>query len=401
MSKMGAGWFVCAGWGFGRQGGVRDELPKQLSNSRISWAIVGGMHCHSMMNFRFRPFILIMATVLGASTNPVSAVSEAPLPIKVVVVTMFEIGEDTGDIPGEFQRWVERGEFDQKIEFPLGLHDIYHREDGVMVICTAGGVTNATATIMALGQDRRFDLSKAYWVIAGIAGADPEDCSLGSAAWAKWVVDGDLAYEIDGREIPEDWAYGFIALGAHEPNSLEDGWTVDTIAYELNASLVEWAYALTKDVELPDHPELVEFRAQFAAERPNAAKPPFVLIGDSLGSSTYWHGALLNDWANDWMKLHTDGAANFVMSNMEDNGTVTALWRLSRTRLVDPQRVLVLRTASNFSMPPPGKDAGWSTTAPYPANGRPAGESAYLVANTVVEALVRGWNEFVDFPPSP
>ena len=352
------------------------------------------------MNLRLRHALILSIAIFGGTISAAFAAAETPLPIKVVVVTMFEIGEDTGDIPGEFQRWVERGGFDRKIEFPLGLHNIYHREDGVMVICTAGGVTNATATIMALGQDDRFDLSKAYWVVAGIAGADPEDCSLGSAAWAKWVVDGDLAYEIDGREIPEDWEYGFIALGAHEPNSLEDGWTVETIAFELNAELVDWAYGLTKDMELPDHPEIAEFRAQFAEELPNAAKPPFVLIGDSLGSSTYWHGALLNDWANDWMKLHTGGAANFVMSNMEDNGTVTALWRLSRTQLVDPQRVLVLRTASNFSMPPPGKDAGWSTTAPYPAKGRPAGESAYLVGNTVVEALVAGWDDFKDAPPN-
>lgn len=341
--------------------------------------------------------LLLLLAVFG---SPVVAEPE-PLPIKVVVVSMFEIGEDTGDTAGEFQRWVERGNFTHQLEFPLGLHQIYHRDDGVMVICTAGGVTNATATIMALGQDARFDLSKAYWVIAGIAGADPQDCSLGSAAWAKWVVDGDLAYEIDGREIPADWEYGFIALGAEKPNTLDNGWTVETIAYELNSELVEWAFAQTKDLALPDHPEMAEFRTQFLPDFPNAAKPPFVLIGDSLGSSTYWHGALLNHWANDWMKLHTEGAANFVMSNMEDNGTITALWRLARADLVDTDRVLVLRTASNFSMPPPGKDAGWSTTAPYPAGGQPAGESAYLVANTVVEALVAGWATFEVKTPRP
>jgi len=337
-----------------------------------------------------------LVTVLGLS---IAAWAE-PLSIKVVVVTMFEIGEDTGDAPGEFQRWVERGDFTHQLEFPLGLHEIYHRDDGVMAICTAGGVTNATATIMALGQDRRFDLSQAYWIIAGIAGGDPEDCSLGSAAWANWVVDGDLAYEIDGREIPADWEYGFIALGAEEPNTLDNGWTVQTIAYELNADLVDWAFELTKELELPDHPEMAEFRELFLPDYPNAAKPPFVLQGDSLGASTYWHGALLNHWANDWMKLHTGGAANFVMSNMEDNGTLTALHRLARTGLVDTGRILVLRTASNYSMPPPGKDAGWSTTAPYPANGYPAGESAYLVANTVVEALVAGWGEYEINPPS-
>ena len=334
---------------------------------------------------RFLSVCVAVLPFVGLSTR--AQTMPAAREVKVVVVTMYEIGEDTGDVSGELQRWVERGAFDEKLDFPLGHRSIYWREDGVLLICTGGGVTNATATIMALGQDARFDLRQAYWVITGIAGAALIEGRT-DAAWARWVVDGDLAYEIDGREIPPGWPYGFVALGAHEPNTLEDGWTVETIAFELNAELVDWAYALTKDVELPDHPELIAFRAQFAEVYPQAARPPFVLLGDSLGASTYWHGEMLNQWANDWMKLHSAGAANFVMSNMEDNGTCTALWRLARAGLVDTERVLVLRTASNFATPPPGKDAGWSSTAPYPAMGEPAKEAAYLVANKVVEALL-------------
>ena len=53
-----------------------------------------------------------------------------------------------------------------------------------------------------LGNDRKFDLSHAYWVVAAIAGVDPNRASVGSAAWAKYVVDGDLAYEIDVRSRP-------------------------------------------------------------------------------------------------------------------------------------------------------------------------------------------------------
>ena len=65
---------------------------------------------------------------------------------------------------------------------------------------------------MALGMDPRFDLSKAYWIVAGIGGGDPADVSLGSAVWADHVVDGDLAYEIDARQIPESWPTGFVPL---------------------------------------------------------------------------------------------------------------------------------------------------------------------------------------------
>ncbi len=70
---------------------------------------------------------------------------------------------------------------------------------------------------MLLAPDPRFDLSKAYWLVAGIAGVDPEDASIGSAAWAEWLVDGDLAHEIDAREMPKDWPTGYFALDSTKP----------------------------------------------------------------------------------------------------------------------------------------------------------------------------------------
>jgi len=57
-------------------------------------------------------------------------------------------------------------------------------------------------SIKALGMDPRFDLSKAYWLVAGIAGVNPNEASIGSATWAEWVIDSDLGFEVDAREIP-------------------------------------------------------------------------------------------------------------------------------------------------------------------------------------------------------
>lgn len=324
---------------------------------------------------------------------------QAAIPVKVVVVSMYEIGEDTGDIPGEFQFWIERNET-EKIEAPLGWRDYYLTDEGLLIVCTGGGITNAATSITTLALDDRFDFSKAYWLVAGIAGADPEDASLGSAAWAKWVIDGDLAKEIDSREIPEEWPYGMLALGAKEPNTLDNGWQVETVKFKLNESLVDWAYELTKDYPLPEN-EAVKAFSEIYSGYPNATKPPFVMIGDSLSSSTYWHGFALNEWANDWVKLHTEGEGNFVMSNMEDSGTATALHRIAQTGKVDFKRLLVLRTASNFSTPPIGKDVAWSLLAPYPANGVPALESAYHLTKAVADALITDWEIYSDTTPQP
>jgi purine nucleoside permease len=342
-------------------------------------------------------FRSIVCALIGLCTSAALAAQQR-IPVKVVVVTMYEEGAVTGDEPGEFQFWVEREKLDQVFPFPLGEYDLRMNSRGLLGICTGAGNTNSSTSIMALGMDGHFDLSKAYWVVAGIAGGDPQDVSLGTAVWARHVVDGDLLCEIDAREIPKGWPYGMFPLGAKKPNDTALAWTVDTIHYALNAALVEWAYQLTKDHPIADSPGLAEFRKQFIGY-PNAVRPPFVTVGDDLSASTYWYGALMNRWANDWMKLQAGPASNFMMANMEDSGTLTALRRLARAGLVDLNRVLVLRTASDFTMPPKGQAVAWGATAHYPGNGRPALEAAFQVGDRVVEELISGWSKYRDQIP--
>ncbi|MEM7432980.1 MAG: purine nucleoside permease [Pseudomonadota bacterium] len=329
--------------------------------------------------------------------------ADSRIEVKVVVVAMFERGELRGDEAGEIQLWLERLSLDTEYSFDAGIESLYMNDDGVLAILIGGGIPNATASTMALGQDPRFDLTNAYWLIAGIAGGDPEDISLGSAAWARHIVDGDLAYEIDAREIPDGWPYGMIPLGKDEPTTESDdlasGWTTDTIAYSLNTQLVDWAFAMTKDIDLGDAPGITAYREHYSTY-PQAQRPPFVTIGDSMSSSTYWHGELLNIWANDWIRLYRGEGANFMTSGMEDSGTLTALTRLSKIGLVDLDRVLVLRTVSNFTMPPAGQTALWSKTQPYPDGGLPSIEAAFVVGNTVVQEILTNWDQYRDELPS-
>ena len=78
---------------------------------------------------------------------------------------MFEVGEDTGDSPGEFQYWVERDHLDQVFPLPAAYHAVRMNRDGELAVLTGQGTAHAAATIMALGLDPRFDLSHAYWVV--------------------------------------------------------------------------------------------------------------------------------------------------------------------------------------------------------------------------------------------
>jgi purine nucleoside permease len=108
----------------------------------------------------------------GCVDDGCAAAKERPIPVKVVVVTMLERGADTGDEPGEFQYWLERDKLDRVLSFPQGYHDLRMNRGGVLGILTGIGTAKAAASIMALGLDGRFDLRKAYWLVAGIAGID-------------------------------------------------------------------------------------------------------------------------------------------------------------------------------------------------------------------------------------
>lgn len=338
---------------------------------------------------------MALLLMLGAA----AAAAEPAIPVKVVVVTMFERGADTGDEPGEFQYWVERNQLDRVLPFPQGYHDLRMNRDGVLGILTGVGNSKAAASIMALGLDPRFDLRKAYWLVAGIAGVDPADASLGSAAWAEWVVEGDLGHEIDAREIPAGWKTGYVPLRKSVPYEKPRA-VVDGEFYHLNAGLTDWAFRLTRNVPLMDSEAMRMERKQFPF--PNAQRPPFVLKGDTLSSSTFWHGKLLSQWANDWVSYLTDGKANYVTTAMEDTGTLQSLTFLAKAGRVDRDRVMVLRTASDFDQQRPGQTAAESLAqnkiGKY-TGYLPALEAAWRVGNTVVTELVRNWARYAgDIP---
>lgn len=344
--------------------------------SRASWLIVS-----------LGVYALSPGSLLAQPASP-------PIRVKVVVVTMFERGEDTGDTPGEFQLWVEREHLDQILPLPSGYHHVRMNKDGVLGMVTGVGTAKAAASVMALGLDARFDFSKAYWLIAGIGGGDPADVSVGSAIWADHVIDGDLAFEIDARQIPASWPTGYLPLRKgtpyEQPATDEYG-----ESYMLNSELVSWAFHLTRDVSLADSDALRKSRTRFTGF-PNALKPPFVVRGDTLSASTFWHGSKMDEWANAWTRYYTGGKGNYMVAAMEDSGTLQALTFLQQAGRVDLQRVLVLRTVSNYDREAPGVAVAESLQEMVSGNYSaylPALEAAEIVGDKVVRDIVEHWAE--------
>lgn len=345
-------------------------------------------------NLQIRYFILIVMVLLSLSAC--QSPKQQPIEVKVVVVTMFEIGEDQGDMAGEFQHWRERQKLSTRFAFPQSHHDIYmNKESGVLSIVTGMGTSRSASAVMALGLDPRFDLTKAYWLVAGISGVDPEDASIGSAIWAEYLVDGDYAHQIDAREMPEDWTTGYFPLFSTKPYDPKKPEPQSEV-FRLNPQLSNWAYQLTKDIKLDDSEQLKTHREKYIGY-PKAQLPPLVLKGDHLAGMTFWHGKLLNEWANQWVRYWTDGKGEFVTSAMEDTGTYQSLLYLTKAKKVDVNRFMVLRTASNFTMQPPGVTAAENLIRNEGDEfvGLDASlESAYRVGSRVVNELVESWPKY-------
>ncbi|MEM6652264.1 MAG: purine nucleoside permease [Pseudomonadota bacterium] len=333
----------------------------------------------------------------------IAAPCDTPLPVRAVLVTMFEIGMDEGDRPGEFQLWKERRPFDVEIPFPHSHHDLhYDPEAQVLAMVTGIGTAKSTASTMALGLDSRFDLSKAYWLVAGIAGIDPEDASIGSAVWSAYLVDGDLAHHIDAREKPDDWPTGYFARRTSFPYDPDKPDPTGGEMFLINEALRDWAYELTKDLELPDLPGLEATRMLYT-EHDMAQKPPFVLKGGHLAAMTFWHGAIMNEWANQWVAYWSDGNSNFVTSAMEDTGSYTSIQYLHEIGRVDKNRFMVLRTGSNYTMQPPGKTAAENLLGENEgyAGMEASLEALYLVGGAVLDELTGNWAVYEDTIPTP
>ena len=344
--------------------------------------------------------------VIGVLASPAMiAAAYQPLEIRVVVVTTFEVGNDTGDEPGEIQDWIERYPLTETLSFPQGYRALrYNAKDHVLAILTGAGKSSAAASIMALGLDPRFDLRKAYWILAGIGGIDPERASVGSAVWANHIVDGDLAYEIDGREIPAEWTTGIVAydrampFAQPAPPAISDN---GILVYDLNDGLATWAYELTRKIALPDDDKLKAARAEYS-EMPNAQRPPFVLKGDTLTADRFWIGTQMTDWARKWVPYWTKGYGIFTTSAEEDSAYLQALTFLAHAGRVDLARALDLRTGSDFTTPPKGKSAAdllkSEATGNYAAYSQ-AIENAYVIGSAVVRELAQHWAQYRDTVP--
>src|SRR5690242_20289628 len=281
------------------------------------------------------------ATASNAQDNADSFTETASAghPVKVMIISMFG---------PEGKVWLDH--LGPWKSIPVaGLSPDYpevncNRQD-VCVVTTGMGHANAAASIMALTFSRRFDLRHTYFLVAGIAGIDPAQGTIGSAAWAKYLVDFGIQWELDGREIPPGWNTGYLGINTKSPSE-KPPLDYRTEVFQLNTQLADTAFALSRNVVLSDNAQAQAARAKYSYAPAN--RPPTVIQCDTLAGDTWWFGTLLGQRARDWTKILTDGKGTYCTTQQEDNATYEALKRAASVHKVDLNRVAVVRAGSDF-----------------------------------------------------
>jgi purine nucleoside permease len=264
-------------------------------------------------------------------------------------------------------------------------------DDEVCQMTTGMGHANAAASTMALLYSGLFDLRQTYFLIAGIAGIDPARATIGSAAWARYAVDGGIAHEIDPREMPKGWADGYFGILTGSPDAVPE-FSYQTEVFRLDEPLLQAALKLSATSSLEDSAELAAYRRHY--REPDARAPPAVVVCDTLSSDTWWAGRRLGEHARHWTRLLTHGEGVYCTTQQEDNATLNALTRGARSGLVDLKRVAVLRSGSDFDRPYPGQTVLASLHAQLALadGGRVAADNLVQAGLPLVRAIAAHWS---------
>jgi purine nucleoside permease len=332
---------------------------------------------------------LIAGTVLLALCCGASGPGHADdrIPVKVMIISMFN---------QEGAPWIAALKPEREVRVP-GLSSDYPlvrcTVSGVCQMTTGMGHASAAASMMALIYGGQFDLRRTYFLIAGIAGIDPGHGTIGTATWARYLVDVDIAHEIDAREMPKGWTDGYFGVLTDGPGQ-KPRFDYRTELFQVDEALLQKALQLSRHAALEDSADVVAYRKSYPHSPANL--PPQVTQCDTASGDVWWGGRQLGLRAARWTRLLTDGHGDYCTSQQEDNATLLALTRGAQSGLTDVHRVAVLRTGSDFDRPYPGQSTFDSLIAQRSVSGALHTSTVNLVhaGLPLVENIVAHWAQW-------
>lgn len=313
---------------------------------------------------------------------------------KVFVVTMFLLEEN---------HWLQNVYFANNFTLP-GLSPLYPMvhcttDFDVCHVTTGEGEINAANTMMALLLNPLFDFGETFWVINGIAGGHPQEISYGSVTIAKYAVQVALQYEMSYNDIMADhknWTSGYWSYGSDDPLAYPEN-VYGTEVFELNEKLRDKALEVAKSVEdqfVEGSERNIELRKLYPSP---ANKKPFVKGCDVLTSDTYFSAKTLDDYFYNLTSVLTNGSATYCSTAQEDNASLEAFIRLAKSGVARYDRVIVMRSISDYAQPPSNFTDPVYWFNEYDQGGIQASlDNLFTASYAIVEDILNNWDNYTE-----
>ena len=231
---------------------------------------------------------------LSGSPAPISRVyadDSKSVPVKVLILPKFEIGDITGDFPGEAQLFYEYYCAGcEEIAIPNttpSAHFYFNSENGVGLLLTGSGKTAAGLSLMSLLSLNAYDFSDTVIVSVGCAGGNTGLCIYGDMVLVTAACDLELGYHAGSREIA-DPEYGLTWFPSDSFNEYS--------CKHPDPELCEKAYQLIKDCPMRTTENTRRILAKNFPDEEWAGREPQVLKGTAVTADSYWKGT--EDHAN-------------------------------------------------------------------------------------------------------
>jgi purine nucleoside permease len=149
-------------------------------------------------------------------------------------------------------------------------------------------------------------------------------------------------------------------------------------AFHLNEDLAAKAFNLTKNIQLADDKTAQAARTLYPSQK---GLHPFVARCDTVGADNFFSGTNEANTMDHIVRIRSNGAAIKCTSEFEDPGFAGAL-RLNGKL----DRLIVVRTASDFETPAPGQSATELLNSGLPGYAI-AIENEYRVGSKIAHGL--------------
>ena len=238
--------------------------------------------------------------------------------VRVLIIPKFEIGEMSGDDPGEAQFFYEYycadcGEIAIPNTTPTS-HFFFNDESGVGLLVTGSGKTAAGLSLMSLLSWEAYDFSDVKIVSVGCGGASTGYAVFGDVVLVTAACDFELGHHTDRSELADPGSeHTWFPLDSLSDYSVE----------RLDPELCDRVFSMIRDCPLRTTETTRRVLAGNFPDEEWAAREPSVLKGTAVTGDSFWKGEEDHDNAG-FIAEYYECPDPFAVSEMEEIGIMNA-----------------------------------------------------------------------------